>query len=104
MCIRDRAIITLREGNTPLYEMPSCARIAGMQQLYAKHKGMNPTGSFKDTGMTVAASAARREGFRWVACASTGNTSASMAAYAARGGMRSLVLIPEGKVLSLIHI
>src|SRR6202790_1031082 len=91
-------IITLREGNTPLYEMPHCARIAGLQQLYAKHQGMNPTGSFKDTGMTLAASVARREGFRWVACASTGNTSASMAAYAARGGMRSLVLIPEGKV------
>jgi threonine synthase len=91
-------IITLREGNTPLYEMPYCARIAGLQQLYAKHQGMNPTGSFKDTGMTMAASVARSEGFRWVACASTGNTSASMAAYAARGGMRSLVLIPEGKV------
>src|SRR5208283_1956301 len=91
-------IITLREGNTPLYEMPGCARVSGLQQLYAKHQGMNPTGSFKDTGMTVAASVARREGFRWVACASTGNTSASMAAYAARGGMRSLVLIPEGKV------
>ncbi len=91
-------IISLREGNTPLYEMPSCARIAGLQELYAKHQGMNPTGSFKDTGMTVAASIARREGFRWVACASTGNTSASVAAYAARGGMRSLVLIPEGKV------
>jgi threonine synthase len=91
-------IITLREGNAPLYEMPGCARAAGLQELYAKHQGMNPTGSFKDTGMTVAASVARREGFRWVACASTGNTSASMAAYAARGGMRSLVLIPEGKV------
>jgi threonine synthase len=91
-------IITLREGNTPLYEMPSCARVAGLQQLYAKHQGMNPTGSFKDTGMTMAASVARSEGFRWVACASTGNTSASMAAYAARGGLRSLVLIPEGKV------
>jgi threonine synthase len=91
-------IITLREGNTPLYEMPCCAHIAGLQQLYAKHQGMNPTGSFKDTGMTVAASVARQQGFRWVACASTGNTSASMAAYAARGGMRSLVLIPEGKV------
>ena len=91
-------IITLCEGNTALYEMHYCARVAGLQQLYAKHQGMNPTGSFKDTGMTVAASAARREGFRWVACASTGNTSASMAAYAARGGMRSLVLIPEGKV------
>ena len=91
-------IITLREGNTPLYEMPYCASVAGLQQLYAKHQGMNPTGSFKDTGMTLAASVAHREGFRWVACASTGNTSASMAAYAARGGMRSLVLIPEGKV------
>jgi threonine synthase len=91
-------VITLREGDTPLYEMPNCARVASMLQLHAKHQGMNPTGSFKDTGMTVAASVARREGFRWVACASTGNTSASMAAYAARGGMRSLVLIPEGKV------
>ncbi len=90
--------ITLREGNTPLYELPSCARIAGIDQLHAKHQGMNPTGSFKDTGMTAASSFARQEGFRWVACASTGNTSASMAAYAARGGMRSLVLIPEGKI------
>jgi threonine synthase len=94
----EKDVITLREGNTPLYEMPNCARVAGLPQLYAKHQGMNPTGSFKDTGMTVAASVARREGFRWVACASTGNTSASMAAYAARCGMRSLVLIPEGKV------
>ncbi|HEY1464936.1 MAG TPA: threonine synthase [Terriglobales bacterium] len=90
--------ITLREGNTPVYELPGCAKIAGVERLYAKHQGMNPTGSFKDTGMTTAASFARQEGFRWVACASTGNTSASMAAYAARGGMRSLVLIPEGKI------
>jgi len=90
--------ITLREGNTPLYELPRCARATGMQSLQAKHQGMNPTASFKDTGMTTAASFARQEGFRWVACASTGNTSASMAAYAARGGMRSLVLIPEGKI------
>src|SRR6266481_6095634 len=59
---------------------------------------MNPTASFKDTGMTTAASFARQEGFRWVACASTGNTAASMAAYAARGNLRSLVLIPEGKI------
>lgn len=93
-----RQAITLREGNTPLYELPGCARIAGVQQLYAKHQGMNPTGSFKDTGMTVAASFARQEGFRWVACASTGNTSASMAAYAARGGMGALVLVPEGQI------
>jgi threonine synthase len=90
--------ITLREGNTPLYDLPRCARAAGMQALQAKHQGMNPTASFKDTGMTCAASFARQEGFEWVACASTGNTSASMAAYASRGGMRSLVLIPEGKI------
>ena len=90
--------ITLREGNTPLYDLPRCARSAAVEQLRAKHQGMNPTGSFKDTGMTVAISFARQNQFRWVACASTGNTSASMAAYAARGGMRSLVIIPEGKI------
>ena len=91
-------VITLREGNTPLYELPQCARLTGVPRLLAKHQGANPTGSFKDTGMTVAATFARQAGFRWVACASTGNTSASMAAYAARGGMRSLVLVPEGKI------
>jgi threonine synthase len=96
--VTDHDVITLCEGNTPIYQMPGCARVAGVEQLFAKHQGMNPTGSFKDTGMTVAASVARREGFDWVGCASTGNTSASMAAYAARGGMRSLVLIPQGKV------
>ena len=90
--------ITLREGNTPLYDLPRCARSAGVVRLRAKHQGTNPTGSFKDTGMTVAISFARQNKFRWVACASTGNTSASMAAYAARGGMRSLVIIPEGKI------
>src|ERR1700723_1157410 len=94
----DQQAITLGEGNTPLYELPQCARITGVPPLFAKHQGMNPTGSFKDTGMTVAASFARQAGFRWVACASTGNTSASMAAYAARGGLRSLVLVPEGKI------
>jgi threonine synthase len=91
-------VITLREGNTPLYGLPQCSRMVGLPHLFAKHQGMNPTGSFKDTGMTVAASFARQAGFRWVACASTGNTSASMAAYAARGGLRSLVLVPEGKI------
>jgi threonine synthase len=91
-------VITLREGNTPLYRVPRCARATGVENLYAKHQGMNPTASFKDTGMTFAASAAHQSGFRWVACASTGNTSASMAAYAARGNMHSLVLIPEGKI------
>jgi len=94
----DAQAITLREGNTPLYELPRCARITGVPHLFAKHQGLNPTGSFKDAGMTVAATFARRAGFRWVACASTGNTSASMAAYAARGSMRSLVLVPEGKI------
>jgi len=93
----DDHAVTLREGNTPLYALPRCAAITGVR-LFAKHQGMNPTASFKDTGMTVAASFALLAGFRWVACASTGNTSASMAAYAARGGMRALVLVPEGKI------
>ena len=95
---KEEQAVTLREDNTPVYDLPQCARIAGLSRLFAKHQGMNPTGSFKDTGMTVAATFARMAGFRWVACASTGNTSASMAAYAARGGMRSLVLVPEGKI------
>jgi threonine synthase len=93
----DRAV-TLREGNTPLYEMPKCGAIAGVDWLLAKHQGMNPTGSFKDTGMTAAISVAAERGFEWVACASTGNTSAAMAAYAARAGLRSIVFIPEGKI------
>jgi threonine synthase len=96
--IPEEHAITLREGNTPLYHLDRCARATGVESLYAKHQGMNPTASFKDTGMTFAASSAHQGGFRWVACASTGNTSASMAAYAARGNMRSLVLIPEGKI------
>jgi threonine synthase len=96
--IAEEHAITLREGNTPLYDLPRCAHFAGLDALQAKHQGMNPTASFKDTGMTVAASSAHAGGFRWVACASTGNTSASMAAYAARGNMHSLVLIPEGKI------
>jgi threonine synthase len=94
----EQYVVTLREGNTPLYELPQSSRITGVPRLYAKHQGMNPTGSFKDAGMTVAATFARQAGYRWVACASTGNTSASMSAYAARGGMRSLVLVPEGKI------
>lgn len=96
--IAEQKIITIGEGNTPVYELPHCAQTAGVEYLYAKHQGMNPTGSFKDTGMTTAASFARAAGYRWVACASTGNTSASMAAYASRGGLRSLVLIPDGKI------
>ncbi len=90
--------VTLREGNTPLYHLARAAKALDIDQLYAKHQGLNPTGSFKDTGMTAALSVAKERGFEWVACASTGNTSASMAAYAARAGLRSLVLIPEGKI------
>lgn len=97
--LRDEAnIVSLREGNTPLYALHRAARATGIAQLWAKHQGMNPTGSFKDTGMTAALSVAHERGFTWVACASTGNTSAAMAAYAARAGMHSLVLIPEGKI------
>ena len=96
--IAARQVITIGEGNTPVYELPLCSRSTGIKRLYVKHQGMNPTGSFKDTGMTVAASFARQAGYKWVACASTGNTSASMAAYAARGGLHSLVLIPDGKI------
>jgi len=91
-------VVTLREGNTPLYRLTRASKALGIDQLYAKHQGMNPTGSFKDTGMTAAMSVAKERGFKWVACASTGNTSAAMAAYAARAGLRSLVLIPEGKI------
>src|SRR5580698_7948424 len=96
--VGDDQAITLREGNTPLYELPKSAAALGMNWLLAKHQGMNPTGSFKDTGMTAALSVAVSRGFEWVACASTGNTSAAMAAYAARAGLRSMVLIPEGKI------
>ena len=96
--LRPEQAITLREGNTPLYQLPQSAEALGLEQLYGKHQGMNPTGSFKDTGITAALSQARERGFQWVACASTGNTSAAMAAYAARARMNSLVLLPEGKI------
>jgi threonine synthase len=90
--------VSLREGNTPLYHLPRTAKALGVDQLFAKHQGMNPTGSFKDTGMTAALSVAKERGYEWVACASTGNTSAAMAAYAARAGLKCLVLIPQGKI------
>ena len=90
--------VSLREGNTPLYPLKRVSKSLGIDQLFAKHQGMNPSGSFKDTGMTAALSIAKERGFEWVACASTGNTSAAMAAYAARAGLRSLVLIPDGKI------
>ena len=94
----DAHAVTLREGNTPLYDLPRCGKLLGLDFLLAKHQGLNPTGSFKDTGMTAALSVAAERGFEWVACASTGNTSAAMAAYAARAGLRSIVFIPEGKI------
>lgn len=91
-------IVTLNEGNTPLYDAPRSAHYAGLERLRFKHQGMNPTGSFKDNGMTTGVTQAVRLGATAVACASTGNTSASMAAYAARAGLRALVFIPAGQV------
>ncbi len=91
-------VVTMPEGNTPVFAMPQCARYAGMKELLAKHQGMNPTGSFKDNGMTTAVTMAKTLGSSMVACASTGNTSASMAAYAARAGMKSIVFIPHGQI------
>lgn len=91
--------ISLLEGNTPLIPMPHLAKeLGGGFELYVKFEGMNPTGSFKDRGMTVAISEASGRGAQAVICASTGNTAASAAAYAARAGMRAVVIIPEGKV------
>ena len=91
-------VVSMPEGNTPIYTMPHCAGYVGMASLFAKHQGMNPTGSFKDNGMTTAVSMAKKLGSRIVACASTGNTSASMAGYAARAGMKSIVFIPDGQI------
>lgn len=91
--------VTLLEGNTPLIPMPKlAAELGGDFDLYVKFEGLNPTGSFKDRGMTVAISEAAGRGAQAVICASTGNTAASAAAYAARAGMRAIVLIPRGKV------
>lgn len=91
-------VVTLFEGNTPLYSAPRSAEYAGGSAVFLKHQGMNPTGSFKDNGMTTGVTQARLLGASAVACASTGNTSASMAAYASRAGMRALVFIPAGQV------
>ncbi len=86
------------EGNTPLLTSAPVASYVGVRQLSLKHEGHNPTGSFKDRGMTVAITQAVRLGARAVGCASTGNTSASLAAYAALGGLKAIVLVPEGHV------
>ena len=90
--------LTHPEGNTPLYRRDAIARWVGLADLALKHEGENPTGSFKDRGMTVATTQAVRAGATAVACASTGNTSASMAAYAAQAGLPALVFVPAGKV------
>jgi threonine synthase len=91
-------VVSLGEGNTPLYDAPRSADYCGLAALKLKHQGNNPTGSFKDTGMTVAVTQARKLGMRLVACASTGNTAASLAAYAARARMQCAILVPDGQV------
>jgi threonine synthase len=96
--ISDESVVTLREGNTPLVEALNLKDLLGQIRLLLKYEGLNPTGSFKDRGMTVAVSKAKQEGSRAVICASTGNTSASAAAYAAKGAMKAIVLVPEGGI------
>lgn len=92
-------IVTLHEGNTPLIPVPAIAREIGTQvEVFVKYDGLNPTGSFKDRGMTMAITKAKEDGAKAVICASTGNTSASAAAYAKRAGMRAFVIIPDGYV------
>ncbi len=90
-------VVTLNEGSTPLVEAPRLSERLGVR-AYLKFEGANPTGSFKDRGMTVAVSRAKGRGAEAVICASTGNTAASAAAYAARAGMRGAVIVPEGKI------
>ncbi len=94
-------VTTLREGNTPLLDFPgssSVAKYAGLDSIAFKHQGFNPTGSFKDNGMTCGVAQARALGMRRVACVSTGNTSASMAAYAAAAGLEALIFLPHGNI------
>jgi len=96
--VADDAIISHPEGNTPLITRPAIAEYAGVDDLIIKHEGHNPTGSFKDRGMTVALTQARRVNARAVACASTGNTSASLSAYAAQAGIPAFVFVPAGQI------
>jgi threonine synthase len=92
-------VVTLLEGNTPLIPVPNLARAIGAEiDLHLKYEALNPTCSFKDRGMTLAMSVAKERGAHVVACASTGNTSAAAAAYAARGGMKAVVILPHGKI------
>ncbi len=95
----DTRIISLGEGNTPLIRLHNIPRDLGKEvDIYVKYEGLNPTGSFKDRGMTMAVTRAVEEGSRAIICASTGNTSAAAAAYAARAGITAFVLIPDGKI------
>lgn len=95
----DTRIISLNEGNTPLIPLENIPRLTGKSvAIYVKFEGLNPTGSFKDRGMTMAVTKAVESGSRAIICASTGNTSASAAAYAARAGIKAFVLIPDGKI------
>jgi threonine synthase len=96
--IPEEYIVTKQEGNTRLYDSGLAGKYAGLEKLKLKHEGENPTGSFKDRGMTSGISMAKLLGAKTVACASTGNTSASMAAYAAKGGCESVIFIPSGKI------
>jgi threonine synthase len=91
-------VVSLGEGNTPLLEAPRAAGYADLERLAFKHQGFNPTGSFKDNGMTCGVAQARRLGMRRVACVSTGNTSASMAAYASAAGLEPLIFLPHGNI------
>jgi threonine synthase len=94
----DTEVVSLGEGNTPLYDATRSADYAGLSRLKLKHQGCNPTGSFKDTGMTTAVTQAQKLGARQVACASTGNTAASLAAYAARANLVCAIIVPGGQV------
>ena len=95
----DTRLISLGEGQTTLIRLNNVPRIIGKDvDIYVKYEGLNPTGSFKDRGMTMAVTKAIEEGSKAIICASTGNTSAAAAAYAARAGITAFVLIPEGKI------
>jgi len=94
----EASVVTLREGNTPLLESPRAASYAGLEALSFKHQGFNPTGSFKDNGMTTGVSQAVALGKKVVVCVSTGNTSASLAAFAAYGGLRAVIFVPAGQI------
>ncbi|MCK5889710.1 MAG: threonine synthase, partial [Methylococcales bacterium] len=92
-------IISIGEGNTPLIQLENIPKLIGKEvEIYVKFEGLNPTGSFKDRGMTMAVTKAVEEGSEAIICASTGNTSASAAAYAVRAGIKAFVLIPDGKI------